>query len=81
MRNISKAKRIEISRSSMTTHLNNRQWRMHREINAKTFKLFDYTMITDRLRTVSWSDNSYPICAVYLRFNGRTSLLTGMVVL
>ena len=42
----------------------------HRKIQKATWqhknatKNFDYTMIADRLRTVSWSNNSYPTSVV-----------------
>ena len=40
--------------------------RKHKD-NTKTF---DYTTITDRLRTVSWSDNSRKTSMVILKFKG-----------
>ena len=34
-------------------------------------KTFNYTTITDRLRTVIWSDNSHSPCVVYLNLSLR----------
>ena len=39
--------------------------------HKKNHKMFDYTAIADRLRTVSWSNYSHPTGAVN-RFTGQT---------
>ena len=40
----------------------------------------DYTTITDRLRTVRWSDNSHPTGVVNLRIKGPSFLLPVIAV-
>ena len=37
---------------------------------SKTHKKFNYTTITDRLKTVRWGDNSHPIGVANLMFKG-----------
>ena len=48
-------------------------------INNAT-KNFDYTMITDRIRTVSWSNSSYPTGVVKPVNERSTFPLTAKVV-
>ena len=48
--------------------------------NTKTLKKFDYTMIMDRLRIVSWSNISHPTGVVDLRFKGQTFPVLATVV-
>ena len=59
---------------------------IHRKILKGTWqhknatKNFDYTTISDRLRTVSWSSDSHPTCVVKLVYGIKTFLLTAKAV-
>ena len=62
----------------MTTFLNNRQF--IGKVTQRRYKTFDYTTVTDRLGTVSLSDNSHLTGLINLRFNDRTFQLAVKVV-
>ena len=49
-------------------------------VTQRRYKTFDYTTITDRLRTVSWSDNIHLTGLVNLGFKGRTCSLPATIV-
>ena len=70
-------KRVEIWRSRMTNLQNDRQYI---KSNTRRHKTFYYTMITDRLMTVSWRNNSYPTGIFNLGFKDIPSPLLASVV-
>ena len=42
--------------------------------NTKSHQNFDYTTIADRLRTVSWSNNSHPTGVIKPVFYAKTQM-------
>ena len=51
-----------------------------RDNNKKCHQNFDYTMIADRLRTVSWGNDSHPIGVVKLVYGIPTFPLAAEAV-
>ena len=50
------------------------------DIKDRRYKAFDYTVISNRLRTVSWNDNSYPTSVVTQKLKAQRFPLPATVV-